>query len=351
VNIRRILVLRFSAMGDVALTLPVLQSLKSNFPEIEITLITRPKFSAIFDQSGIKIFEADLEQNYSGVAGLQRLFRSLLKLKPDVIFDLHDNLRSRILGFMFRLFGIPVYIFEKGRQGKHKATGADRIHHRNQLLHTTERYLKVFKRAGLEFEIPNPPFIRINESKITILSKLNLDLNNRLRFIGVAPFAAHKTKIWPIEKFKILFEDFHTDDSIQFLLFGGGDSEIEQFKKIEQEYHNTKCVAGILSLKEELELIACLDAMICVDSSNMHLASLCGVPILSIWGGTHILTGFGPMPNKRNRIVEIGLDELPCRPCSVYGKSNCLRGDFACMEQITPKKTGAVLREMLLLNN
>ncbi len=338
-------------MGDVALTLPVLQSLKQNYPEIEITLVTRPKFSTIFEQSGIEIFAADLDQYYSGLGGLQRLFKNLLRLKPDAIFDLHDNLRSRILGFMFRLLGVPVYVFQKGRQSKQKATGSDRLHHRDQLPHTTERYLKAFKRAGLEFKISSPPFIRFDETQKSILSELNLDQHNGFCLVGVAPFAAHKTKIWPLEKFKSLFRDFESNDKVRFLLFGGGKIEIEQLKQIEQVHPNTKCVAGIFSLKEELKLISCLEAMICVDSSNMHLASLCGVPVLSIWGGTHVLTGFGPLANSGNRIVEIGLDEVPCRPCSVYGKSICLRGDFACMEGIPAKKTGEALKEMLHLKN
>ena len=348
-NLKRILVFRFSAMGDVALTLPVLQSLKNAFPEIEITLVTRPKFKPIFDQADINVFGADLDQYYTGIPGLQRLFNKLRDLKPDAIFDLHDNLRTRILGLLFRLFGIPVYVFEKGRLSKQKATGSDRIHHRDQLPHTTSRYLKVFKRAGLDFEIADPPYIRFDKNHEFFLTKLNPDLNSGLRLIGVAPFAAHRTKIWPLEKFKDLFRDFENHQNIRFLLFGGGKLEIEIFKQIERDHPNTTSLAGILSLQEELKVISSLEAMICVDSSNMHLASLCGVPVLSIWGGTHRITGFGPLPNHQNKIIEIDLNELPCRPCSVYGKSICMRGDFACMEQISAKKTGEALKEMLLL--
>ena len=79
-----------------------------------------------------------------------------------------------------------------------------------------------------------------------------------------------------------------------------------------------------------------LDLMLCVDSSNMHLASLAGVPIVSIWGGTHPDVGFHPYGIKDENILQISREELPCRPCSVYGKEKCYRGDFACLTSISP---------------
>ena len=96
-------------------------------------------------------------------------------------------------------------------------------------------------------------------------------------------------------------------------------------------------VAGQLKMKQEVALMTQLDLMLCVDSSNMHLAALLGIPLLSIWGGTHPDVGFGPYGKGEESIIQVSREELPCRPCSVYGKEKCYRGDFACLTNITPE--------------
>ena len=90
-----------------------------------------------------------------------------------------------------------------------------------------------------------------------------------------------------------------------------------------------------------------LDLMLCVDSSNMHLASLAGTPLLSVWGGTHPDVGFGPFVKNDESILQIGRDVLPCRPCSVYGKEVCYRGDFACLNYVTPEDVVGRMEKLL----
>lgn len=91
-------------------------------------------------------------------------------------------------------------------------------------------------------------------------------------------------------------------------------------------------------MPQEIALMAHLDLMVCVDSSNMHLAALAGTPLLSIWGGTHPDVGFGPFAQGAESIIQISREALPCRPCSIYGKETCYRGDFACMNHITHER-------------
>lgn len=77
--------------------------------------------------------------------------------------------------------------------------------------------------------------------------------------------------------------------------------------------------------------------MISMDSSNMHMAALSGTKVISIWGGTDPLTGFGAWQQPDEYSIRIPVEELTCRPCTVYGKGTCRRGDFACMEWLTPE--------------
>ena len=125
---------------------------------------------------------------------------------------------------------------------------------------------------------------------------------------------------------------------VKFFLFGGGEKEIKYFESLQQKFPaHCVIVAGQLKLKQELALMEKLDLMLCVDSSNMHLACLVGVPVISIWGGTHTDVGFGPYGKGEESIIQISREELTCRPCSVYGKEKCYRGDFACLTWITPE--------------
>jgi ADP-heptose:LPS heptosyltransferase len=149
----------------------------------------------------------------------------------------------------------------------------------------------------------------------------------------------HKSKIWPVANYPKLIDSILKKMPAKFFLFGGGDEEIQYFEDL-QSLFPEQCiiVAGRLKLPQELTLMHHLDLMVCVDSSNMHLAALSNTPMLSIWGGTHPDVGFAPFgKNDAESILQISREELICRPCSVYGKETCLRGDFACLNWITPE--------------
>lgn len=333
---RNIVVLRFSAMGDVALLAPVLRSFLTSYPDYQITLATRPKFSAFFlGIDRLVCFSADLDKSYSGLKGIFRLFGELKKSKPEIVLDMHDHLRTWLISFLFSLAGVKIIRFDKGRKEK-----SFLVRKKNKiwadLPHTVSRYHQVFSKAGFSFPLlPAPHFFVPNESK----QKLNRwilahGLEKKEIWFGLAPFAAHKSKIWPMENYARIIDGIRKKMPVKFFLFGGGKKEVDFFLELKSQFpQECLIVAGELSLSEELALMGKLDKMICVDSSNMHLAALLGVPTVSIWGGTHPSIGFGPFGNK-NSLVQVSVADLPCRPCSVYGKETCHRGDFACMAGI-----------------
>jgi ADP-heptose:LPS heptosyltransferase len=342
----RIIVLRFSAMGDVALLAPVVKSFIASYPQHQLTIVSRPKFAAFFTGiQNVQYFPAEVDRTYSGLTGLIKLFNQLRKNKPNLVVDLHDNIRSRLICFLFKLIGKQVVRFDKGRVQKNQLTRkTNKV--RSELPHTVERYKRAFMKAGFEFSIVDGPYMdstEESESNVeTWLKKMDL-IKNEL-WIGLAPFAAHKTKIWPVENYFDLIADILKKSNSRFFLFGGGANEIDFFKRLIDQYPE-QCimVAGMLTLEEELALMKRLDKMICVDSSNMHLAALLGIPVISIWGGTHPHTGFGPFSKEKYKVVQISPDKLPCRPCSVYGKESCWRGDFACMSEISVDQISSVL--------
>jgi len=154
--------------------------------------------------------------------------------------------------------------------------------------------------------------------------------------IGVAPYAKHKLKMWPEENMIRLLGLISEKHKSRFWLFGGND-ESERLSVFQTRIPDSFNTVGKLNLEEELALISKLDIMISMDSSNMHMAALVGTKVISIWGGTDPLSGFGAWMQPENYSIGIPVDELICRPCTTYGKGDCRRGDFACMNWLTPE--------------
>lgn len=331
----KLLVIRFSAMGDVALTVPVLRGVLEANPELELTLVTNKLFKPFFnDIDRLNVFGVKLSE-YKGLKGLRRLYRELKTSEDwDAVIDLHSVMRSWVLSGLFRLSGKKVYRIDKGREEKAELVSGDRQKFR-ELKHTTERYLDVFKQFGLQGEVKSGPVITPSQEAKDQLSNFftSNGLKKEGKWLGLAPFSVHRQKTWPFNKVEELIAKLNAEEGTQIFLLGGPD-ESEALKKLAAGYKNCQNMAGLFSLEEEIALMYDLDLMIAMDSFNMHLAALCDTKVISIWGGTHYYAGFGPLNDNVKNIVEVDPAALNCRPCSVFGGKPCHRGDWACLEQI-----------------
>ena len=326
-------------MGDVVLLVPVIRSFVTAYPDVEVTVVTRPKFASFFtNMERVVPFPADVDHTYNGILGMRELFKKLLKKASyDVVLDMHDHIRTVILRSMFKIFFTRVVIFDKGRKEK-KAITRPENKSTTPLIHTVERYRLAFEKAGFSFAIQAPPYFDLKENIRNETEEwlVKNNLSKKEKWVGIAPFAMHLSKIWPLEKYVEVISQLIEKLPVKFFFFGGGEKEVKYFEGIRQKFpEHCVIVAGQLKLKQELALMEQLDVMLCVDSSNMHLAALVGIPIISIWGGTHTDVGFGPYGKGPESIIEVSRTELTCRPCSVYGREKCLRGDFACLTWIT----------------
>ena len=338
-------------MGDVVLLVPVIRSLVAAYPDVEVTIVTRPKFASFFtDMERVIPFPADVDHTFNGVLGMRDLFKKLLKKSTyDIVIDMHDHLRTIVLRSLFKIFFTRVVVFEKGRKEKKELARKENKIIR-PLIHTVERYRLAFEKAGFNFSLQPPPYFKIKESiQLEVndwLAKNNVSKNEK--WVGIAPFAMHLSKIWPVNNYAAVIEKIIETTHTKFFLFGGGEKEIKFFETLRMNFpSHCIVVAGELKLKQELALMEKLDVMLCVDSSNMHIASLMGIPIISIWGGTHTDVGFGPLGKGQESIIEISRNELPCRPCSIYGREKCYRGDFACLHWITPQHVATRILEAI----
>ena len=321
-----ILVIRFSALGDVAMMVPVLRLLLQQYPDLQVTVLSEPFVAPLFERTDrLHFIGASTKKEYRGLAGLWRLAAEIRRRVPfHAIADLHHVLRTQILRtFLWRG---RIAVIDKGRAEKKSLT---RPHHKNlrPLPSGFQRYADVFARLGYS--------IRLKQGEGLLPKTSNRDWlpNYRPgeRIVGVAPFARHSAKMYPLSKMKEVVDQLIALPGIRIVLLGSRQEAAQMESWVSP---NITLMAGKLSFSDELKMISCLDLVISMDSANMHLASLFGVPVLSIWGGTHPWLGFyGWGQDPANAIQE----DLPCRPSSVFGNKPCpVHGEAGCMQGISP---------------
>jgi len=324
-----LLVIRMSAMGDVAMTVPVIKEVLKSNPDINITYVSREGFRVFFD--GIKrltFVAPDLDGEHKGLTGMYKLFQELRQANTfDAVADLHSVMRSQVLSGLFRMTGVKVASIHKGRTDK-KNLIKESDKTLKQLKLTTERYADVFRKLGIDVKLSH----KLEQKK---RGKLPSSIRKRTGakagpWIGIAPFAQYKGKKYRFDKVGTLIEQLQiTYPKSKIFLFGGGEAEVKKLKGLWDIYPQTVLAAGKMNLSEELNLMSRLDTMISMDSANMHMASLVGTKVVSVWGATHPFAGFMGYGQSIEWAAQLDMD---CRPCSVFGNKECIKnGSYACM--------------------
>lgn len=330
---QRVLVIRLSAIGDVAMTIPSIWSVTQHNPGVRVTLVSQGFARDIAGQvPGVQFIEADTKKRHRGIVGLFRLFNDLKRTGPyDAVADLHDVIRSKVVRYLFGLTGVRVAKIDKGR--KEKRALCQRGNKQIAPLKTTfERYADVFRKLNLTVDNGFDYLFR----SAALPQELLADLGQRAgSWVGIAPFAKHRGKIYPLEQMERVLEVLSHRRATKVILIGGGGSEKELLEEWAAKYPNTVSIARRYSIADELRIISNLDALICMDSANMHFASLVNTPVISIWGATHPYAGFYGWEQNPGNAVQV---DLACRPCSVYGNKPCFRKDYACLGQISPEQ-------------
>ena len=328
-----ILIIRFSAIGDVAMTVPVVDCLARQYPENHYTILSQSFFQPLFAHcpDNVRFAGVDLYNDYKGVGGMYRLYRELLQHRFDAVADLHDVLRTKLLRIFFRCSRLNVKHIDKGRKDKRLLTQKKNKLFR-QLIPTIERYADVFSAL-------RQPLAPLDFRSVFGLSRGDFNIiepitgNKSGKWIGVAPFAKHEGKIYPLDRMEQVVAHFANKEDVTVFLFGGGAAEKAILDGWCTKYPRTLSVVEKLNLTAELVLMSHLDVMLSMDSANMHLATLTATPVVSIWGATHPYAGFYGYRQLPDHAVQI---DLSCRPCSVYGSKPCYRNNTKCMEKITP---------------
>jgi len=335
---KHILVIRLSAMGDVALTVPVLKALTAQHTELQITVLTKPFFKPFFrDLDAVEVISADVKEVHKGTFGLYKLARTINKTYTFyAIADLHSVLRSKILKQFIKCKRFVS--IDKGRAEKKQLISGKLF---KQLKTTPQRYADVFKALGYTVDLSNPTFPK----KTLLNKKLNDVLGDKLHgFVGIAPFAAHDGKMYPLELMQEVVQQLSKNYKI--VLFGGGKNEEAILNRWEQFQKNTVSIAGKLTLDEELDIISNLDAMLSMDSGNAHVAAMMGIKVVTIWGVTHPYAGFAPFNQPEDYALLSNREQFPLIPTSVYG-NKLPKGYEKVSALISPKTVVAKIEAVI----
>lgn len=327
-----ILIIRLSAMGDVAMTVPVIMSLTQTYPNLKCTVITKPNFKPLFEGiKNLEILEADLYGKHKGIR-LVNLAKAARSLGIDAVADLHNVIRSKIITRYFKINGIKVSTIDKGRAEK-KALTRKKNKIFTPLKTTHQRYADVFSKLGLAVELSYNE--KAKRKELTNKTQEFIGKEPK-KCIGIAPFAAYKSKTYPMDLMEEVISKLDGNNQFRILLFGGGEEEICVLNNLEKKYSSVKNVAGKISFKDELSLISNLDLMISMDSGNGHLAALFEIPVITLWGVTHPFSGFAPYGQPEENGLLSDRKAYPLIPTSVYG-NKYPKGYKNAIRTITPE--------------
>lgn len=312
----KILILRFSSIGDIVLTTPVMRCIKTQMPNSEIHYFTKNNFASLLENNPYidKIWKLNSNEN--------ELIKALKKEKYDVIIDLHNNLRT--LKIKLNLFSVKRYSVDKNNLKKWRMV---KLKSKISCSHIVERYLETCSALNVKNDGQGLDFFI--DSKHCLPSNILSEIENKT-FTVFAIGGTYATKRLPAHKILELL--LKSKDNVVLI---GDKKDANNLKTIEEKFPNNVInLCGQLSLQESAMVIQHAEKVIAHDSGFMHIAAALKKPVISYWGNTVPEFGMGPYfpDNKEELNLSKKQVELSCRPCSKLGFNECPKGHFKCME-------------------
>ena len=336
----RVLIFRFSSLGDVLQSLSLIGKIKETWPEAEVHFCTRKEYAPLVENHR-DLHKLWVLDKSSGLSGLLGLASELKKVSFTHIYDCHNNLRTRILSLCLNgVFGWrkvlkghqflrrPMYRWKRFLLFQfRKNTFPQPFSGQGQLLDPLKKW-------GMSTDLPKVPQLFFDpEIEKGTMEKMGSELKQK---ITLAPSSAHALKRWPLDHFKTLIDLLPQEE---FLVMGGPeDTFAQELEDLAPE--RVKNLAGKLSLMESSVVVSGSKALVSNDTGLMHVAEQTGVPCVALMGPAP----FGFPSRPRTTIME---RELDCRPCSKHGQGPCVNETFQkCMVDIAPEEVKAALVKM-----
>ena len=268
-----ILIIRFSAIGDVAMLVPVVSSLAKQYPNVRITVLSRPFARPFFENlaDNVGFMGADLKDEYKGLSGLNALYRRLQAKHFTHVADMHGVLRSHYLRLRFMLSNYKVEHIDKHRKEKRALLNEDKANF-HQLSTSFRNYADVLERLGYFITPDFKSIFGEGRGNLRLLPPEIGEKKSFTKWIGIAPFAAHKGKIYPIDKMEQVVQMIiKAHPSCRIFLFHGKGEEAQKMKQWQEKYPQVTSASSTLKdISQELILMSHLNVMISLDSYNIE---------------------------------------------------------------------------------
>lgn len=320
----KFLIIRFSSIGDIVLTTPVIRCLKQQVADAEVHFLVKDKFLSVVEHNPY------IDKLHVLAHSWELMIEELKTEEYDYIIDLHHNTRTlrvknalKVKTFSFYKLNIQKYIYT-----------AFKI---NMLpkLHIVDRYLKTVASFGVTNDGAGLDYFISSHEQI---KKTDIPASHSAGYVACVIGAAHHTKRWPVHKWK----EFCTELNHPVILLGGNEDAANGEAIAATDNIKIYNACGKFDLNESADLVRKAKLVITNDTGLMHIAAAYKKPIISLWGNT--VPSFGMYPYYGNRFTDVQLfdilqtNKLWCRPCSKIGYDKCPLGHFKCMEKISSRE-------------
>lgn len=332
-----VVVTKFHEFTDVIMTLPVIYSACRSNGHLDFVLLTRPSLVSLFINapSNLKVEGVELSDERC-IKGARALWRRIKEdLHPEYLVCLDTDAIFRAVVILARLGGCKASSLRQAPHHKQLIRKHNKV--MLPLLSVRSRLREAFFHIGLAVQehfqgLYGPD----GKGDASLFAAVTPPPKPGECWIGIAPFAKHRGKAYPVHLMEEVLSILEREvPNIRVVLFGGG---VEEREILSQWSAKHSCamspVQARLDFPAELSLLSYLKVLLTMDSANMHLASLVGVPVITIWGATHPYCGYKGWHQTDNDAISL---PMPCRPCSLYGDRECHRGDYYCLTSIKPR--------------
>jgi heptosyltransferase-2 len=338
----KILVIRFSSLGDIVLTTPVIKSLKRKFPRSQIFFLTKSQYHDLLenDPDIFSLIKLDPKEKHKGISGFLKLVEELKTLNFDLVVDLHANLRSFLIRHLLKTKLKIKY--DKRWLARLLLVHFKFIHVKS--IHTVDSYLKALKKIGVNSSQKDTEIFLDRESENFLKDFLiEKDIQNDDIVVGIHPGARWENKRWNEEKFTRVCRILNQKPKVKIILFGDRNDQ-ELIEGISSQALNRKLFKAVnLPLNKFMSLIKRCDCFVTNDSGPMHIASALGVPVVAIFGPTHTKLGFSPLGPESIVLTA----DVKCSPCSLHGEKKCHKKSRLCMDLIEPEMVMDAVERLL----
>jgi len=313
---QKILVIRFSSIGDIVLTTPVVRCLKQQLPETTVHYVTKEVFAPVLNANPY------VDKLFTFKKDISEIYEELQREKYDQVIDLHKNLRSLRLK---QKLNTDSHSFEKLNVQKFLAVKLKMIS-ALPTQHIVERYMATVKSLGVKSDAKGLDYFLEEKDRINVGG---LFFNGKeTKYIALVVGGSYYTKKIPLNKLR----DVCIGASLPVVLLGGKE-DLVIAGELQKEFPSLINACGKFTINQSASLVQQAEWVITSDTGLMHIASAFNKKIISVWGNTIPEFGMAPyLPNNENKILEI--KNLSCRPCSKLGYSKCPKGHFKCMDEI-----------------